>query len=152
MGARATADAIRDLKTCLGIDVPLARITRKQALARKPGFIGHGETDPTRRSDPGPDFPWFRFLAMVRDELNGPATTTPARPAPTTDEDLEVLMRYPFILRDTKTTAWTLVLSPSKQVALPKLTAAEAKSLTDAFGEPVSLTPDVVARVKKEIG
>lgn len=31
------------------------------------GFIGHDVLDPTRRTDPGRDFPWSTFLRMVRE-------------------------------------------------------------------------------------
>lgn len=61
--------------------IPAKHITRSQALARKPGFIGHGEMDPGRRSDPGRDFDWKYFLAEFkkrRDKrINPPA---PAKP------------------------------------------------------------------------
>ncbi|WP_019148767.1 N-acetylmuramoyl-L-alanine amidase [Timonella senegalensis] len=61
--------------------IPAKHITRAQALARKPGFIGHGEMDPGRRSDPGKDFDWKYFLAEFkkrRDKrINPPA---PAKP------------------------------------------------------------------------
>lgn len=49
-----------------GILIPAKRITRAQALARTPGFIGHGEMDPGRRSDPGADFNWTLFLAEFK--------------------------------------------------------------------------------------
>ncbi|MCP2265582.1 N-acetylmuramoyl-L-alanine amidase [Promicromonospora thailandica] len=68
--ARAAADAVRDFKTEFGIDVPIAHISGDAARAKKPGFTGHGETDPGRRTDPGANFPWTRFLAMVREELD----------------------------------------------------------------------------------
>lgn len=67
--ARAAAEAVRDVKRYWKIDIPIEHITRSEALDKQPGFIGHGETDPTRRHDPGDDFPWGRFLAMVREEL-----------------------------------------------------------------------------------
>lgn len=34
------------------------------------GFISHGRRDPTRRSDPGPGFPWDRFFERYRAYLN----------------------------------------------------------------------------------
>lgn len=67
--ARASAEAVRDLKKYWKITVPIEHITGSQALAKRPGFTGHGETDPTRRHDPGSGFPWARFLRMVREEL-----------------------------------------------------------------------------------
>lgn len=45
-----------------GIVIPAVRITADQARARTPGFVTHALLDPTRRSDPGRDFPWAQFL------------------------------------------------------------------------------------------
>lgn len=67
--AKAAAEAVRDLKRHWGVVVPIAHISGTAARAKKPGFTGHGETDPGRRSDPGADFDWARFLRMVREEL-----------------------------------------------------------------------------------
>lgn len=50
------------LKATRGITIPARRITRAQALARQPGFIGHGEIDVGRRTDPGAQFDWALFL------------------------------------------------------------------------------------------
>lgn len=51
-------------------------LTVAEARARVPGFIAHGELDPSRRSDPWVTHPmarelWGRFLAAVNDELYG---------------------------------------------------------------------------------
>lgn len=156
-GARTTAAAIRDLKTYWGIDVPLARISREQALARRPGFIGHGETDPTRRSDPGPAFPWARFLDMVRAELTGTPTTSPtppvAPPLPPPDNMEEILMGYPFIIRGTDQDAWTLVLSPTKQVNISSTDVnARRPEIIAAFGEPRTVGKALAASIRAEIG
>ena len=47
-----------------GVGLPAARLlSRSQAHATgASGFIGHGHMDPSRRSDPGRDFPWTEIL------------------------------------------------------------------------------------------
>jgi N-acetyl-anhydromuramyl-L-alanine amidase AmpD len=46
-----------------GITVPAVHLTRAEANRGLAGFIGHGERDPGRRSDPGQHFPWQLFIA-----------------------------------------------------------------------------------------
>lgn len=48
---------------------PVRTITRAQAWDGEAGFVGHGQMDPGRRSDPGSLFPWADFLAAVRQAL-----------------------------------------------------------------------------------
>ena len=55
------------LKWSSAYGIPLRLITRQQALSGTAGVIGHGMADPGRRSDPGKDFPWQRFLALAAD-------------------------------------------------------------------------------------
>lgn len=64
-GARAYA---ADLHARTGIVIPARRITRAESDRGLPGFLGHGDRDPARRSDPGPGFPWERFLALYADQ------------------------------------------------------------------------------------
>lgn len=92
------------------------------------------------------------IVAAINPPAPKPKPPTPAPPAPQPDDQEDIMQGYPFIMRDAKTTAYTLVLSPSKQVALPKLGADEGKALTDAFGDPVSVSTEVATRIKKEIG
>lgn len=82
-----------------GISVPPRLITRAQALARIPGFVGHGTVDPGRRSDPGRDFNWGLLLSVFADaslasNAGGtiPGFTIPTAggnlPAPLEEDDL----------------------------------------------------------------
>lgn len=75
------ADFVTDMKG-RGITVPIKRISRTDALAKKPGFLAHGDTDPGRRSDPGKDFDWAYFFERVKHHL-GQDSTTPPAPKPT---------------------------------------------------------------------
>ena len=75
-GARAAARYARWLRAEHGITIPARRITRAQSDQRVPGFISHAERDPGRRTDPGPGFPWARFLELYAAEMRGPTTPT----------------------------------------------------------------------------
>lgn len=77
-GARAAGEAAHWLKAEHGITVPARRITRGQSDARVPGFISHGERDAGRRTDPGRDFPWLRFLALYASMMS-PEPKDPSR-------------------------------------------------------------------------
>jgi hypothetical protein len=49
-------------------DIPPRLITRSEGIDNGvPGIISHAAVDPSRRVDPGPDFPWDRWLNMVAD-------------------------------------------------------------------------------------
>jgi hypothetical protein len=45
--------------------IPLRVLTREQVRDGAYGFAAHSELDPARRTDPGRDFPWQRFLALL---------------------------------------------------------------------------------------
>lgn len=65
---------------CRRYDIPVRRITRAQVDAGARGLLAHGDADPGRRSDPGVDFPWDRFLTLIH-QLLASATT----------EDLDIM-------------------------------------------------------------
>lgn len=71
-GARAAADAAAWLKIVHGVSVPPLRINRAQSEQRVLGFISHAERDPSRRSDPGKDFPWAAFLREYERVMTAP--------------------------------------------------------------------------------
>lgn len=63
------ADCLRPRLKALGI--PLRKATKSEldraiSSGTAPvGLVSHSDLDPTRRRDPGADFPWARFLAML---------------------------------------------------------------------------------------
>lgn len=59
-----------------GVIVPARRITAAEYRAGKPGFIGHGDLDPLRRTDPGARFPWNAFLNIFSDHTGEPPMPT----------------------------------------------------------------------------
>lgn len=61
-GAQGAARAARWVKKNYGIDIPTKKISKAASDLGKPGFLGHGDRDPSRRSDPGKDFPWNMFF------------------------------------------------------------------------------------------
>ena len=62
-GAQAAAGMASWVHRLTGVLIPAHRITRAEYRAHLPGFIGHGDVDPNRRTDPGQHFPWQLFLA-----------------------------------------------------------------------------------------
>lgn len=52
-------------------DIPARRISASQARNGVKGICTHMELDPSRRQDPGPDFPSGKFMALLRGEDPG---------------------------------------------------------------------------------
>lgn len=70
---------------CCKYGIPVKKLTRAELRAGKKGFIGHVDASAVYKKsdhwDPGPDFPWNDFLALVRAELDGkPAADTKVIP------------------------------------------------------------------------
>jgi hypothetical protein len=76
------------VESSIEVIVPAKRITASEYRSGRPGFVGHAELDPGRRSDPGLEFPWEEFLAYYAAE-----TATVGGPPIGPDEEEEDLSR-----------------------------------------------------------
>ena len=75
---------------CLAYDVPAKRLTVAQVKAGQRGICGHVDVSEAFKQsshwDPGPYFPWAKFMAMVTAEIARIVKPTPT--PPTTEEDM----------------------------------------------------------------
>ncbi|ASU78490.1 N-acetylmuramoyl-L-alanine amidase [Actinopolyspora erythraea] len=74
-----TASIVRQL--CLAYGIPIRRLTADQIRRGEKGICGHDDMaeafpEKTNHWDPGA-FPWDRFLAMTRNEIEGEGMATP---------------------------------------------------------------------------
>lgn len=60
---------------CVKYDLPVRRLTDSQIGAHEKGIAGHVDVNRVFRvsnhTDPGPNFPWSKFLSMVKDHISG---------------------------------------------------------------------------------
>lgn len=103
---RNAAEAVAPV--CRSYDIPRRLLSKRQVDAGEKGFTSHAFLDPTRRSDPGADFPWDRFFQMVNQILS-PGTTRPDDPPEDdmfTDDDRRILQSLrPRLITDGKNPA-----------------------------------------------
>ncbi len=62
-----------------GLPLPAPRLLTKvqSDLTNASGFISHARRDPTRRTDPGPDFPWTEFFRLYQQQLSDGGVEAP---------------------------------------------------------------------------
>ena len=77
-----TNAAVRGAQHAARFDIPPVFLTKAQVDAGEKGFTGHRQLDPTRRTDPGADFPWDRFLNLVRQQLENDMIDHEHQPMP----------------------------------------------------------------------
>lgn len=98
--AREATSMARWVKAARGIEVPAVHITAADYRAGKPGFVGHGELDPSRRTDPGARFPWGRFLTYFAQEMG--ATTPQTKEEPAVAEPAWDLTRFSAVMAEVR--------------------------------------------------
>lgn len=89
-GAEACAAMARWMESEHGIIVPSIRLGLDEVTAGWPGFTSHAALDPSRRTDPGPDFPWDEFLAAYSVAMGSDSPVT-GPPAVEPDKDVTAL-------------------------------------------------------------
>jgi hypothetical protein len=55
-------------KKALEHDIPITRLNKSSWAKGQKGFMAHSDLDPSRRTDPGDEFPWDKFLSYVAGE------------------------------------------------------------------------------------
>lgn len=68
--AQCAAEAALWIKKTQGVTVPARMITKAESDRGVPGFISHARRDPSRRSDPGANFPWEFFFSEFTKRYN----------------------------------------------------------------------------------
>lgn len=93
LAAHNAVQAARWLKAEHGIEVPAIRLTKAEADEGRPGFIDHSRLDPSRRRDPGDEFPWDLFLEQFARAKNTGITIMSAQPARKPDSKVLVFQK-----------------------------------------------------------
>ncbi|MFV0525892.1 MAG: hypothetical protein ACK5RL_15500 [Acidimicrobiales bacterium] len=73
-GAAEAANMARWVYATVGVTIPARWISAADYRNGRPGFVGHGQLDPGRRSDPGLGFPWSEFLDAYAAAVRGTLT------------------------------------------------------------------------------
>lgn len=107
------------------------------------GLIDHSRLDPSRRSDPGANFPWARFLSMLAEPPVTPPSEPEPEPLPETPTPEEDMKHQRFII---PATGQQYLATPTGLVTIkdqPHLALLRQAALV-ADGSPIVITPEEV--------
>lgn len=129
--AYAAAELVQDAIAAGLLDspTPAVRISAAEAIAgSRPGFYGHGETNPGTRYDPGQNFDWDLFLRTYADAIGGRITTQ----GTTASEEDDMSADMPMKSKDgANVTLETVLNSIDRKVdGLPKMDAQFREQFT----------------------
>jgi N-acetyl-anhydromuramyl-L-alanine amidase AmpD len=136
---------------CLAYDVPIVRLSEKDLRAGKHGICGHVDVSQAFKQsthwDPGPDFPWPRFMALVKGEA-----AALAKPS-----SHGVAGRPPTLRRGSKRPSWIMRLQhhPGINVKATGIYDAPTRAAVRAFKRRHHIWPatgTTGARVWKALG
>lgn len=124
----------RWVKAEVGVTIPAKRITAAQYRAGEPGFVAHGDLDPSRRTDPGKRFFWGLMLERY-DHYQG---VSPMPPYPT--EEIESLQTR------LEAAGYDIGASGVDGILGPKTMGAFSKAMDDL--ELIPMPPDPILAEK----
>lgn len=133
--ARMVLTAVAD--GYLARPTPAVRISAAEAISgSRPGFYGHGETNPGTRYDPGQHFDWDLFLSTYAAAIGGTITTHSA----TSEEDelnkdQDAALGIVFHKVNQAPAAGQLASQGDINIVLARVSALEATVL-EALGKP----------------
>lgn len=147
---RAAKQAARDAKKW---NIPVRHLTVAQVAAGAKGFCGHYDItrafpqDNGSHTDPGPNFPWSRFLDMVRAELED-------EDMPTAQEIADAVWDQQFTLPDGRKVSPQTILSwmdagelDTRKQVLTAIAALAKKDDVDEAALAAALAPAVASLV-----
>jgi hypothetical protein len=98
-GAERAADMSKWIGSQLNETVKPTFLTLNEVLAGHSGFFTHATADPSRRTDPGTDFPKEQFLTQYKAFMSG-TPETPPPPPPPSNNDSQILAEIRQMLQD----------------------------------------------------
>jgi hypothetical protein len=136
---RRTASVTRYL--CLKYNVPMVKLSPADLLAGRRGICGHIDVSlawhQTDHSDPGPDFPWARFMAYV----TGGVAPPPPPTQPEDDMSWDTTFDNDLNPATAGQPAWTVLRDARVLAEQARDAANQTSAKVDALAARVNSTP-----------